>query len=138
MIDVNPYAQDGMDIRDLRFLQLFLIWLSSMPHRHLDENEQMQAIYNHKAAAHYSWRIARIALPGRKPQTLEQGIKEVLDEMLEFFKGDAGAEADVKYQIDKLIIKDNRYAHKVRNDYRNRYIERGLERAREIQESFSV
>lgn len=138
MIDVNPYAQDGMDIRDLRFLQLFLIWLSSLPRRHLDENEQMQAIYNHKASAQYSWRIARISLPGKKPQTLEQGITDVLSSMAEFFEGDAKAKADIDYQISKLKIKDLRYAHRVRKDYKDRYIEDGLRRAGEIQDSFLI
>ena len=137
MIDVNPYAQDEMDIRDLRFLQFFLIWLSSLPHRHLDENEQMQAIYNHKASAQYSWSIARIALPGKMPVTLEQGIAEVLDEMSEFFNGEAKAQADIDYQKNKLKNKELRYAHQVRRDYRDHYIEKGLRRAKEIQDSFT-
>ena len=137
MIDVNPYAQDEMDIRDLRFLQLFLIWLSSLPHRHLDENEQMQAIYNHKASAQYSWSIARIALPGKTPVTLEQGITEVLDEMSVFFNGEAKAQADIDYQKNKLKNKELRYAHQVRRDYRDHYIEKGLRRAKEIQDSFT-
>ena len=69
------------------------------------------------------------ALPGKKPQTLEQGITDVLDEMSEFFKGDAKAEADIGYQINKLKIKDMRYAHQVRWDYKDHYIEDGLRRA---------
>lgn len=113
-----------------------MIWLSSLPHRHLSENEQMQAIYNHKSSAQYSWRIARIALPGEKPQTLEKGITDVLDDMTKFFDGDEKAQADISYQINKLKIKDLRYAHKVRQDYKDHYIEKGLKRAREIQDSF--
>ena len=136
MIDVNPYARDGMDIRDLRFLQLWLIWLSSLPHRHLSENEQMQAIYNHKSASQYSWSIARIALPGRKPQTLEQVISEVLYDMKYFFDEEEQALADIDYQMNKLRNKDARYAHMVRRDYKDKYIEKGIERAREIQDSF--
>ena len=137
MIDVNPYAQNGMDVRDLRFLQLFLIWLSSLPRRHLNDNQQLQAIYNFKTSAQYSWRIARIAMPGKRPQTLEQSITDVLDRMSEFFDGDEKAQADIGYQIGKLKIKDLRYAHRVRRDYKDRYIEKGLKRAQEIQDSFA-
>ena len=49
--------------------------------------------------------------------------------MSEFFKGDAKAEADIGYQINKLKIKDMRYAHQVRRDYKDHYIEDGLRRA---------
>lgn len=41
MIDVNPFSDEGLDIRDLRFLQLFLIWLSSLGRAHLTDGEQV-------------------------------------------------------------------------------------------------
>lgn len=137
MIDVNPFSDMGMDIRDLKFLQMFLIWLSSLGRANLTGNDQVQAIYNHKSSAQYSWTIARIKLPGKKTRSLKECIKEVLDSMKEFYDGEDEALETLQYQIDKAENRDLRYAKMVLKEYGKNYIEGGLKRAGEVQKIFN-
>ncbi len=138
MIDVNPFSDQGMDIRDLKFLQLFLIWLSSLGRAGLTDGEQVQAIYNHKSSAQYSWTIARIGLPGKKTRSLKECVAEVLDSMKEFYAGEEGALETLEYQVAKVENRELRYAKRVLREYGKSYIEDGLARAREIQNSYNV
>ncbi len=138
MIDVNPFSDQGLDIRDLRFLQLFLIWLSSLGRANLTDGEQVQAIYNHKSSAQYSWTIARIGLPGKETRSLKECVAEVLDSMKEFYADEDDALETLRYQIDKVENRDHRYAKRVLKQYGKNYIEGGLARAREIQNSYNV
>ena len=138
MIDVNPFSDEGLDIRDLRFLQLFLIWLSSLKRANLTYEEQVEAIYNHKSSAQYSWTIARIRLPGKGTRSLKECVEEVLDSMKEFYAGEERALETLSYQFSKLENRDLRYAKRVLKQYGKNYMEGGLDRAREIQGKYNV
>lgn len=138
MIDVNPFSDQGLDIRDLRFLQLFLIWLSSLGRAGLTDEDQVMAIYNHKSSAQYSWTIARIALPGKETRSLKECVEEVLNAMNDFYAHDDKAIETLRYQTGKLEDRELRYAKRVLKIYGKNYIEGGLERAREIQNNYNV
>ena len=138
MIDVNPFSDEGMDIRDLKFLQLFLIWLSSLGRAHLSDEEQVQAIYNHKSSAQYSWTIARIGLPGKGTRSLKECVEEVLCSMKDFYAHDNKALETLNYQIRKAENRDLRYAKMVLREYGKNYIEGGLARAKEIQDHYNA
>ncbi len=137
-IDLDPLAEDGIDIRDAEFLKLLLVWLAATEMEPLSMQDQMQALQNHKTAAAYDWDLARIALPGQRVKTLRQNLEELLQEMDEFFAGIPQARPILEYQMHKLLAEENRYACRVRSTYGENYIEGGLRLARQIQEAFHV
>lgn len=138
MVDLNPLADDETDIRDLRFLQLFLIWLSSLERNPLSENDQLTAIYNHKNSALYSWDIAQLYSVTGEPVSLKKGLSQVLERMVQFYSDDTEAYRLLKFQQDKIDNEERRYASIVSKRFGKDYIGEGLRRAREIQDRFNV
>ena len=139
MIDLNPYAPDGIDRNDLIFLQLFLVWLASLPRRQMNASDQLFALQNHKNAAAFDWNIIRIALSDGSYSPLSQALESVLEEIEEFFSGETGTVLDaLNWQRGKLRDPTRRYAWRVRYDFGRKYIRSGLRRADEIQEQFNV
>lgn len=138
MIDLNPFAQDGIALEDLRFLQLLLLWLASRPRKPLDASGQVFALQNHKNAAAYDWSMIRIAREGRFVP-LRQALDEVLTEMESFFaEADASDRSALSCQREKLRDPTRRCAVRVRSAFGGDYIRSGLRRAAEIQEGFYV
>lgn len=139
MIDLNPYAPDGIDINDLRFLQLFLIWLSSRSRRRLNASDQLFALQNHKNAAAFDWNIIRISGDDGSYLPLSDALDHVLTEIEHFFEDDGpSVHSALSAQREKLRDPSRRYAFRVRFDYGRNYIRSGLRRAEEIQEAFYV
>lgn len=64
MFDLNPLVPGGLDVRDVQFAQLFLVWLASLPRLALSELDQVMAVQNFKNAAHYDLKTVPIVLPG--------------------------------------------------------------------------
>ena len=62
MFDLNPLVPGGIDVRDLTFAQLFLVWLASTPREALSPKDQVQAVQNFKNAAHYDLKAVKIVL----------------------------------------------------------------------------
>ena len=138
MMDLNPMKNDLVDIRDLEFLKLLLIWLAAKDMPPLTQADQIQALENHKSAASYDWTLAHIVLPGKRADSLLGCLTALLTEMKTFFKNDPSAESVLAYESGKLYNKKDRYAAIVRREFESDYINEGLRRARSIQESFNV
>lgn len=138
MIDLNPFAPNGIALDDLRFLQLLLLWLASRPRKPLDASAQVFALQNHKNAAAYDWSMIRIAREGRFVP-LSEALDEVLTAMESFFAdADEAARSALACQREKLRDPTQRYAIRVRSAFGGDYIRSGLRRAEEIQEAFHV
>ena len=139
MIDLNPFSEDGIAPEDLCFLQLFLIWLASVPPRKMDAGAQLLALQNHKSAAAYDWSISRIMETEGISIPLNRALDSVLREMEEFYKDSSKVTLSVlQSQREKIKDENKRYAVRVRKEYGENYIHSGLQRAVEIQESFYV
>ena len=136
MIDLNPFAPEGIDLNDLRFLRLFLVWLASLPREQLDVGGQLRALQNHKSAAGYDWSICRIMTADGGSVLLWDALDGVLGEMETFYAGDPSALAALRSQREKLCDRSKRYACRVRHQFEGNYISSGLRRAAEIQALF--
>lgn len=137
-IDLNPFVRSGADIRDFEFLKLLLIWLASSDMAPLSPQDQMQALQNHKAAAAYDPDIARIMLRGREADSLRSYLKEILGEMKTFYADDREALGILDYQQLKVTDDRTRYARRVRDEFGDDYIAKGVARAEAIREEFDV
>ena len=130
MIDLNPLRKEGIEVRDVKFAQLLLVWLASRPRRPLTSRDQVQAIANFKNAAHYDLRTVKIAMPDGQVRTAAEAALLVLDAMRSFFLG-INAPGEVlnvlEYQYRKITTPDDyRYAWIVRRVFSEGFITKGL------------
>lgn len=121
MIDVNPLYPEGIDLHDVKFAQLLIVWLCAQPPHRLTAVEQMTAVANFKQAARYDLHTSGIVGENGQRMELAAAAARVLDEMGAFF-GRLGANADVEqtlaYQQRKLQQPEAyRYADIVRRKY---------------------
>lgn len=134
MIDLNPLCKEGVELRDVKFAQLLLVWLSSMPTRHLSDDEQVQAVQNYKNASHYNLHTAHIITSDGKSPTVSDAILDVLNMMGVFFteNGLLTTHHEIREIIEyqKLKITDShnfRYTHIIRREFCGDFVKKGLE-----------
>ncbi len=128
MIDLNPLTPYGIDERDVRFIQLYLIWLASLPAIPMKANEQVMAIQNTKNAARYDLKTINILLPDGRSLRAADAAEEILKRMKVFYErfGDDEINSILDYQMEKIIIPETRYAWRIRDVYGNDFVEKGL------------
>lgn len=61
MFDLNPLTGAGIDARDVKFAQLLMVWLATMPSWYVSKKDQVNAVQNFKNAAHYDLKTVKIA-----------------------------------------------------------------------------
>ena len=131
MIDLNPLRKEGIDVRDVKFAQLLLVWLASTPHQPISSKDQMQAIANFKNAAHYDLKTVKIVMPDGEVSTVEEAALRVLGSMRDFFLGiDAPGEvmSVLEYQYRKITSpEDYRYACIVKRVFSEGFKKKGLQ-----------
>lgn len=160
MIDLNPLTPWGIDLRDVYFIQLFLIYLASIPDIDVEVREQSFAIQNTKNAAHYDLKTVNIITADNRTMWAADAACEVLLGMKQFYKELTGVEdnenggaveADkidgvdvdnnsglrifdvIDYQISKFENAENRYAWKIRRQFGGGFVEKGLRLCRELE-----
>ncbi len=160
MIDLNPLTPWGIDLRDVYFIQLFLIYLATMPDIDVGVREQSFAIQNTKNAAHYDLKTVNIITPDNRTMWAADAACEVLLDMKRFYKElmgvdnsetDGTVEADkiggvnvnnnsglrisdvIDFQICKFENAENRYAWKIRRQFGGGFVEKGLRLCRELE-----
>ena len=86
-VDLNPLAGGLVDVRDIKFIQLFFLWCAGRPPARLTERDQAQAARNFKNAARYDLDLARISLPdGTSASVRETGLRLLAEKGLAFAK----------------------------------------------------
>ena len=116
-IDINPFAEEGIDVRDLEFLELLMLWSFCTYNKKLSPADQIRAVENFKNSALYD--IDNTTIPAdNKIESLRTAGLRILSEMREFF-GDSSV---LQYQFQKLTEQDARYADKVRANLKDNYI----------------
>ena len=118
MFDINPLYSSGICVEDLKFAQLFLIYLSSLPDFDFDENLQKQAFENHKKAAEYD--LSEVKIQGKN---IIDAAKEFLTNMEKYFENCAEfnqIKNILDFQYDKLE-NGNFYSRKIYEIYEKDY-----------------
>ena len=137
MVDLNPLVRAGIDERDVLFSQLLLVWMASTPDEVLATKDQVQAVQNFKNAAHYDLKTVKIVMPNGDAFSVVKSAKKVIDALEQFYKGFGNEVREcLEFQRAKFDSPENRYAWKIRQQYGEGYVARGLELARKLQTEY--
>ena len=99
-VDLNPLTGGLVDVRDVEFIHLFMLWCAAQERETLSAAEQVKSIAAFKAAARidFDW----------------TPVGELLERMDEFFAASAGWPAAIQrilaYQAGKVYSPERRYA----------------------------
>ncbi len=134
MFDLNPFALAGVDVRDVKFAHLMMVWLASTPDQKFDESDQVNAIANYKNAAHYDLKTVRIIVPNGENYSVAHAAKNVIGFMRDFYS-DASPEIGniLDFEERKLTDPETRYAWRIRRDFEGGFVKKGLELAKKRQ-----
>ena len=100
-VDLNPLVGGLVDVRDLEFIHLFMLWCAAQERETLSAEKQAESVAAFKAAARidFDW----------------TPVGELLERMDEFFSASAGWPASVQrilaYQGEKVYSSERRYAN---------------------------
>ncbi len=134
MFDLNPLVPEGIDVRDVEFAQLFLIWLASTPRQPFTEKDQIQAVQNFKNAAHYDLKTVKIVVPNGEVYSVAEAGLKALGFMREFYKEfPADVHEILDFEEEKLLVPEQRYAWRIRKAYAGGFVKKGLALAKEQQ-----
>ena len=120
-IDVNPFAESGVDVRDLEFIELLCLWVYHTYADALSEENQRRAVGNFKTAALLDIDSATVLTPQEERLTVREAGNRVLDTMRTYYGEDQRAAALLQYQQDKLNPPGRRYAERVIKDFSDKY-----------------
>lgn len=142
MFDINPMTESGIDVRDVRFVQLFLVWLASLPRKVMSPLEQVLAVQNFKNAAHFDLRTVKIVMPELRDEaaaSAEGAALYVMDRVWKFYRNLPGELPDwvpevLDFEKKKIRHPETRYAAQVRERFSGTFLEKGMERAMCLQE----
>ena len=125
-IDVNPFSETGMDVRDLEFIELLCLWIFTAYRDQLTEADQLRAVGNFKTAALFDIDSAFLLTSnGQRVSVKEAGLR-VLDRMADFYRGNGNAVEILRYQQNKLNTPGERYAERVVETFGDKYVRSGL------------
>lgn len=128
MFDLNPLVPGGVEEKDVRFAQLLLVWLATLPEITLGRKEQVQAVQNFKNAAHYDLKTVKIAMPGEDVRTVTEVAVDILEKMQKFYKNLPDDIQEVlDFEKEKFLDADKRYAWIIRKKFGNGFVQKGLE-----------
>lgn len=115
MFDLNPLDPVGLDLRDIRFGELFLGFLAGTEDFYFPDQDQVQAVQNFKRAAYYDLEHTKLTILGGQSSTVAEAGKLMLGQMKEFYR-DFGDDVQtvLDFEETKFLDPANRYATKVR------------------------
>lgn len=129
LFDLNPLCEGGVDVRDIKFVQLLLIYLAGVEDALLEPKDQIQAIQNMKNAACYDHNNIKIVMPDQSVIPLAEAGQEVIAKMCEFFEDCIGKseaiETILSFEEEKLIDQNKSYAHILREKLGDEYVKNG-------------
>lgn len=128
MLDVNPLSPAGIIDKDIHFLHLFIIYLSSLYDEEFEYNRQISAINNIKRAAKFDDEHIMIEISESKVLPIKQAADAFLNGMIAFYNdlGTPYALDIIKYQKEKISDSNKRYAVIVREKFGKDYVKSGL------------
>lgn len=123
VLDVNPLSPTGIFAEDMYFVYLLLLYLTTLPHQHLTEEEQVKAINDVKAAAVFG------------NPAIRERAENVLNEIQAFVEEHIPSGRTIlDYQRRKSQVGGS-YAEQVSQRFGEDYMTKGLALAKEYQRS---
>ena len=99
-VDLNPLTGGLVDLRDVAFIHLFMLWCAAQARETLSAEKQAESVAAFKAAARIDFEWTPVG--------------ELLERMDEFFAASAGWPASIRrilaYQAEKVYSPERRYA----------------------------
>lgn len=132
MFDLNPFEKSGVNIKDLYFAHLMMVWLASTPAQDFPDKDQVHAVANFKNAAHYDLKTVKILTPEGDTFSMVQAALNVIGMMREFY-GELGIDVSdiLDFENSKFTEKENRYAYRVREEFKDGFAKKALALAKE-------
>ena len=142
-VDLNPLTCAGLDLRDLKFIKLLLIWAATIPRMALSEADQVQVVQNFKNAARYDLHTVNIVFPNGEYMTVQDTGRKVIGQIRDFYlsnlnEGDSRIPEILEildFEEDKFIHPKNRYTAKLHRAFAEDYFDKNVEIARQVQEN---
>ena len=137
MIDLNPLVPAGIDVRDVFFCQLLLVWLAATERQPFSPMDQVQAIQNFKNAAHYDLTTVHMVVPDGTVYSVQEAGLNIIGFLEEFYKDFPQDVQDcLAFEKAKFTNPENRYAYQVREKFGEDFVKKGIELAKERQELY--
>ena len=134
-VDLNPYELSGINLKDLKFIQLLFAWIASNPRKELTLSDQVQAAQNFKNAAHYDLKTVKIVSPKGKSFSVVKTAFEVIEQMKEFYRDFPDDVMEIlEFEEEKLRTPEKRYAWMIKEQFEDDFAGKGLALAKELQE----
>jgi glutamate--cysteine ligase len=127
-IDLNPLSEIGLKKEDVEFLHFLLLYLSNIMTDTFEVFQQVMAIKNAKKAAMLDDTEIMIETGWNKSCNIRELTLDILNDMESFYQSleNAKAVSIVKYQKEKIIYPQNRYAVQIKAKFEHNYVEKGL------------
>ena len=134
MFDLNPLRRAGIEVKDVLFAQLLLVWLACTPRQPFGLKDQVQAIQNFKNAARYDLQTVKIVVPDGTAFTVVDAALNVIGFMEKFY-GDYSPEVTecLRFEKDKFLHPESRYAWQIRQQAQAGFAKRALQLAKDWQ-----
>lgn len=137
MFDLNPFSKACIDVRDVQFTQLFLVWLASIPRYSMTQAEQVFAVRNYKNAARYDLNTVRIVMPeftGKAADSAQGAALYVMDRIMDFYRPllpdlPGWVEEVLRFEKAKIVSPGLRYAVRAREELSGSFLEKGIAHA---------
>ncbi len=133
-VDLNPFAPAGIDERDLKFIELLMIYLSCTPTRPLSQQAQYFAAQNFKAAARFDIDSETIRLSTGETASVREAGLTLLRKMQKLFDAELFTEQErrnadgiLAFQRNKLTGQGARYADMVLESFGGGFVANGLD-----------
>ena len=127
MFDLNPFEESGLDIRDIKFAHLMLVWLASTPDKPVSLNDQVHAVQNFKNAARYDLKTVYMYDENGESYSFVTAAKIIIERMRSFFRSNGFDANDLlDYEYAKFENAKNRYAWRMRTEFGKEYVKTGL------------
>lgn len=129
MIDLNPLSEAGIDVRDVRFLQMLLIYLGCVDSIDFNADLQMLSIANTKDAARFDLKTVNLTDRLGRRKSIADAAINLIERMHRFFEFADNDVLDIlDYQMEKFTERKNRYTWRVKEIYSDSFVEKGLAR----------
>lgn len=127
MVDLNPLEPAGINLKDLQFAQLLLVWLAGTPRQPFNVRDQVQAAQNFKNAAHYDLKTVKIVVPDGEVYSVADAGHKVIGFMRAFYADFPQAVLDVlDFEEEKFTDPEKRYAWQIRHQFGEDFLGRAL------------
>ncbi|MCD8356445.1 MAG: hypothetical protein LUE11_07745 [Clostridia bacterium] len=127
-LDLNPLTSYGIELADLQFIHLLMLYLMSLDDQPFEDFEQKIAIQNVKRAAQYQEDSIQIETGWNTAMPVRDAAMQTLEAMYQFYKDTGKTELlqIIEIQRRKLTQPEGRYAVQVRKRFGQNFVQQGV------------